>query len=279
MLKITILCDNIVGTPMGIGEHGFSAFVEKDNETILFDTGNGKGIVYNAQIFGKELRRIRKLCISHGHFDHTEGLPQVLSISRDILVYGHPEIFQYRIAEKKIGENIIRRFIGIPYRKEYLESLGAIFILSPDFQEIEDGVFLTGEVPRKTQFEKGDMDLLIPEGEGFIPDPIIDDQSLALRTKKGLVVIFGCAHSGMINTLNYLREMTGEERIHAILGGTHLGYLSEEQLEASIWRLKEFNPSIVAVSHCTGMKPALRLMLEFGQRFSFAHVGSQFQFE
>ena len=279
MLRITILCDNIVGIPLGIGEHGFSAFVDVNEESILVDTGRGVGILPNAMVFGKDLKQVKKICVSHGHFDHTEGLPQVLGLARGAEVHAHPGIFQERISDRKMGEMVIKRFVGIPFLREYLEMLGANFRLDAGFREIADGVFLTGEVPRKTSFEKGDKDLLVPMGKTFVQDPILDDQSLVIRTKKGLVVVFGCAHSGMINILHHAREKTGEERVHAVLGGTHLGFLTQEQLEASIQELKAMNPDVVAVSHCTGMRAACRLMQEFGERFSFAHVGSTFQLD
>ncbi len=279
MVRITILCDNIIGIPLGIGEHGFSACVEVNAEPVLLDTGRGVGILPNAMVFGKDLKTVKKICLSHGHFDHTEGLPQVLGLARGAEIHGHPGIFQERISERKFGDMVIKRFVGIPFRREYLEMLGANFRLDAGFREIADGVFLTGEVPRKTPFEKGDKDLLVPSGKSFVQDPIWDDQSLVIRTKKGLVVVFGCAHSGMINILHHAREKTGEERLHAVLGGTHLGFLTQEQLEASIQELKVLAPDVVAVSHCTGMKAACRLMQEFGERFSFAHVGSVFQVE
>lgn len=279
MIRVTILCDNIVGVPLGIGEHGFSAFVETETEAILFDTGRGAGIIPNSMAFGKDLRGIKKICISHGHFDHTEGLPQVLGLARQAEIYAHPGIFQERYGEKRIGDTVIRRFAGVPFRRDYLESLGARLNLDSGFREVAPGVYLTGEVPRKTPFEKGDKDLFVPSGSTFVQDPILDDQSLVAKTSKGLVVVFGCAHAGAVNTLQHAREKTGEERIQAVLGGTHLGFLSDEQLKASIQELKAMNPAMVAVSHCTGMKPALRLMAEFGDRFAFAHVGSAFQFE
>jgi 7,8-dihydropterin-6-yl-methyl-4-(beta-D-ribofuranosyl)aminobenzene 5'-phosphate synthase len=281
MLEVTILCDNIVGIPLGIGEHGFSAFVERSGESILFDTGRGTGIVPNSLAFGKDLREVKKICISHGHFDHSEGIVQVLALARGAEVCAHPDIFQVRIADRKDEKGILpnRRFVGIPYRREHLELMGANFRLDREFREIAEGIFLTGEVPRKTSFEKGEPSLMVPSGEGFVQDPFSDDQSLVIRTPKGLVVVFGCAHSGVINTLLYARERTGEDRIHAVLGGTHLGFLSEEQQERSIRELKALNPQVVAVSHCTGMKAAFKLMQEFGERFSFAHVGSSFQFD
>jgi 7,8-dihydropterin-6-yl-methyl-4-(beta-D-ribofuranosyl)aminobenzene 5'-phosphate synthase len=279
MVRITVLCDNLVGLPFGVGEHGFSALVEVGAEALLFDTGAGRGIVPNALTFQKDLNIVKKILLSHGHYDHTEGLPQVLQLANGAEIYAHPGVFARRIAEKKIGDRVIKRFIGIPYRREYLESLGARFVMVEDFSEVSEEVFLTGQIPREFPFERGDPDLFLIEGEEKTVDPIWDDQSLVIRTAQGLVVIFGCAHAGMVNTLNYAINRLSEDRILAVLGGTHLGFLGDEQLDASIKALKEMEPKRVAVSHCTGMKAACRLMQEFGERFSFAHVGSVFEFD
>lgn len=279
MIKITILCDNVVGFPFGIGEHGFAAYVETDKEAILFDTGSGKGIIPNSLTFGCNLRKVTKICLSHGHFDHTEGLHQVLPLMKTPEVYAHPWVFQERFGVRKMGDKSIRRFIGIPHRKEYLEELGARFNMDTSFREISDGVFLTGEVPRETSFEKGDPNLLIAVGGSYTQDPVLDDQSMVITTSRGLIAIMGCAHSGLINTLRYAMRKTGEERLRALLGGTHLGFLKPEQLDSSLDELKTMAPEIVAVSHCTGMIPATRLMNCFGERFAFAHVGFQIIFE
>jgi 7,8-dihydropterin-6-yl-methyl-4-(beta-D-ribofuranosyl)aminobenzene 5'-phosphate synthase len=278
MIRITVLCENTVGNRFGIGEHGFSAYVELPEETLLFDTGGGKSIVPNALTFGKDLGAVSKILISHGHHDHTGGLPEVLGLLRGVEVWGHPEIFVERISQQTIGGTVYRRFVGIPHRRRNLELLGAQFQLDRSFRRVAHGAFLTGEVPRSTSFERGDPQLFIPEGDDFVPDPLLDDQSLVIHTEQGLVVVFGCAHAGMINTLRYAREKTGEERILAVLGGTHVGFLSQEQLEFSLEELKGMKPQMVAVSHCTGMKAACRLMQEFGERFTFANVGSGFEF-
>ncbi len=279
MFRITILCDNVLGVPFGVGEHGFSALVEGDGESVLFDVGSGKGIMVNALTFGKDLKAVKKICLSHGHYDHTEGLPQVLGLNGGAAVHGHPGIFQERYGERSTGETTVRRFVGIPFRREYLESLGAEFQLESGFRQVGEEIFLTGEVPRVTAFEKGDPKLLTPIGGTMAQDPVLDDQSMVIPTTRGLVVVFGCAHAGMINTLRYAREKTGEERIRAILGGTHLGFLGPEQLQESIAELEEMAPQLVAISHCTGVKAAAHLMQAFGERFAFAHVGSSFPFD
>ena len=135
-------------------------------------------------------------------------------------------------------------------------------------------MFLTGEVPRKTTFEKPDS-RLFSEIDGKIDqDVFLDDQSLILDTEKGLIVILGCAHSGMINILNHIVQKVEKEYFCAILGGTHLDFLTPEQLEGSIKSLKEMVIGAIGVSHCTGMKAALSLHQEFGDRFLYGCVGS-----
>lgn len=273
-IRITVLCENSVGDIRGLGEHGFSALIETSEGHYLFDTGGGHTILPNALAFGKDLKGVKKVCLSHGHYDHTGGLPLVLQRTGPIDVYAHPDIFLERIAVFKRGKEEIRRFVGLPYRRVYLEFLGARFVLERGFQDLGRGIFLTGEVPRRTPFEGSDQRLLALKNGEYRIDEFRDDQSIVLDTPKGLVVIFGCAHAGMVNTLRYAMERVGKERIHAILGGTHLGFLTDEQLEASIKTLKELSVEKIGVSHCTGLRAASRLAHEFGDRFFFASVGT-----
>jgi 7,8-dihydropterin-6-yl-methyl-4-(beta-D-ribofuranosyl)aminobenzene 5'-phosphate synthase len=272
--KITVLCENLVGRLVGAGEHGFSAFVETDRGDYLFDTGSGHSIVANSLVLKKDLRTIRRIFLSHGHYDHTGGLPEVLKLRGNVEVHAHPHLFLDRIAVLKEDDKEIKRFVGIPYKKAYLEFLGANFVLSKDFFEVEKGIFLTGEVPRKTPFEKPDPRLFSEMDGKITQDIFLDDQSLILDTKKGLVVILGCAHSGMINILDHVIDKTGKEKFYAIMGGTHLDFLTPEQLEESIKSLKKMEIERIGISHCTGMRAAFRLHQEFGDRFFYGCVGS-----
>jgi 7,8-dihydropterin-6-yl-methyl-4-(beta-D-ribofuranosyl)aminobenzene 5'-phosphate synthase len=276
-LRITVLCENTVGRLVGIGEHGFSAFIETEAGNFLFDTGSGAGIVLNSLLLGKDLRSIGRLFLSHGHSDHTGGLPEVLKLRGRVPVHAHPGIFQDRLAILNDNGKETRRFAGLIYKRAYLETLGADFVFNTGFTEIEKGLFLTGEVPRKTDFEKPDT-RLCTECEGVrTQDAIGDDQSLLLDTDRGLVVVLGCAHSGAINILRYALEKTGRETIHAVMGGTHLGFLTAEQLDESIRALKAMKVDRIGVSHCTGMAAAARLSQEFGDRFFHGCVGATFE--
>jgi 7,8-dihydropterin-6-yl-methyl-4-(beta-D-ribofuranosyl)aminobenzene 5'-phosphate synthase len=259
---------------MGAGEHGFSAFIETEGGNYLFDTGGGRTVVENSLALNKDLRTVKRIFLSHGHNDHTGGLPQVLNLTGPVDVHVHPDIFLDRMAIRKEGGRESRRFAGIIYKRSYLEFMGARFILNSDFHEVEKGMFLTGEVPRKTPFEKNDPKLFREVDGKIVPDPLPDDQSLILDTEKGLVLIFGCAHSGMINIINHVVQKMKKDHFHAILGGTHLDFLTPEQLEESIRCLKGMKVDRIGVSHCTGFRGAFRLQQEFGDRFFYGWVGS-----
>jgi 7,8-dihydropterin-6-yl-methyl-4-(beta-D-ribofuranosyl)aminobenzene 5'-phosphate synthase len=271
-IRLTILCENTAGMPHGvIGEHGFACFIETGQGNYLFDTGQGLGIGRNAAVLGKNLAGIRAIILSHGHFDHTGGLPEVLRQTGAVDVFAHPDIFCERFWS---GKHELR-YNGIPFRRAYLESLGARFRLVRDFCEPAPGIYLSGEVDRTTSFETGDPHLVVASEDGvFHPDPFLDDFSMAVDTPDGLVLILGCAHAGLVNIILHFLEKTGRERIFAVVGGTHLAPAGEEQFQETLDVLKKYQVQRIGVSHCTGMNRAARLNEEFGSRFFFGTAGS-----
>jgi len=274
-LKITVLCENSVILPFGlIGEHGFAAYIEYKGENYLFDTGQGKGLVDNSIILKKDLRNIKSLYLSHGHYDHTLGLPSLLQVKSPLDVYAHPDIFKNRFWLRD-GK---KKFIGLPYTRAYLEGLGANFTLLKEFNEIENGIYLSGEVERSTTFEKIDTGMkMIHEKEGEVDDNIMDDYSLAINTAKGLVIVLGCAHAGVINIINHFIKKTGNSQIYAVLGGTHLGFASDEQINKTIEAIDQYNIKKLGASHCTGLEVGAKLYNKLKDRFFFASVGAELE--
>ena len=273
-MKITILCENSVGRLAGWGEHGLSVFIESSRGNYLFDTGNGHGIVANSLALAKDLKTVKKIFLSHGHQDHSGGLPEVLKLKGKVDVHVHPDVFIDRIHVFQEQGEEKKRFVGLPFKKSYLEFLGANFLFNREFTEVEEKIFLTGEVPRRTAFEKSAPGLFSEKDGKLGQDIFADDQSLVIDTEKGLVLILGCAHSGLINIINHVISKTGKEKFHAILGGTHLDFLTPEQLEETIKVLKKMDIERIGASHCTGLRAAFRLFQEFGDRSFYGHVGS-----
>lgn len=276
--RLTILTDNTVpGRSDAIGEHGFSAFLETEGGNFLFDTGKGKTLVHNALLYKKDLGNISRIVLSHAHGDHTGGLPEVLRnlTLEKIDVLAHPDVFVDRFRIKEDGKT----YGGIPFTRGFLEKMGARFVFNNEYVEIGEGICLTGEVPRETSFEGGDMGdrFLIRDGQ-IAPDIILDDQSLVIHAEKGILIVLGCAHAGMINVINHAIRMSGVDTIYGIVGGTHIGFSGNEQLERTIENLKDYRIEHLIPAHCTGPEATFRLKAEFGRAFHFSHVGMTVDF-
>ncbi len=269
--RITVLCENTVGAISGtLGEHGFAALIEPSGGApLLFDTGQGLTLLHNAARMKKDLSSIQAVIISHGHYDHAGGLLPLLKEIGPRPVYGHPGIFRPRYRLKDTGESYP---IGMPVERDELETAGAGFELSDQFRQIAPEIYLSGQVPRVTAFETGDRGLYC-DCAGQESDSTPDDQSLVLDTQKGLVVVLGCCHAGLVNTLEHIAQMTGRRDIYAVIGGTHLGFCGQDQTEKTIAVLRKLAVKKLAVAHCNGFAASARLSREMPQEFQLAMVG------
>ena len=272
-IKATVICENYVMSNLGVmAEHGWAVHLETKQGNFLFDTGQGLALLNNARKFGLDLSRIKGILISHHHVDHTGGLLDAVSGAGPVPVYAHPDLFKQESYITRKGKLMQ---IGLPFVRKLLENKGADFKLNRGWTEIAPEIYLTGEIPRETDFEEIEKVIQTKNEHGELElDPVRDDQALVMDTSRGLFIVLGCAHAGIINTLNYAIRKTGKSHIHAVIGGTHLWPVSEEQREKSIEALKEFDLERIGVSHCTGLPPAMRLYQEFGERFFFCNVGS-----
>jgi len=271
-VKITIVCENSVGRAIpAIGEHGFACWIENDGKQYLVDSGQGLGIINNVQVLGLSFDKLNALVLSHGHYDHADGLGPVLRRTKEIDVFAHPDIFSPRYS--KSGQSL--RFVGISHRRELLETLGANFKFTPEFEQVAPNLYVTGQVPRSNNFEVGDKNLVQRTATGeYVSDPFNDDMAVALDTPRGLLVVLGCAHAGIINTLDHICQKFNRNQIYAVVGGTHLGPVSAAQFDATVTALKKFDIQKFGVSHCTGQTRAAMLRNEYGKKFFFGSVGA-----
>ncbi len=274
-LRITTVSENTAGAGDLLAEWGISFFIETGKENILFDTGTSISASYNIDSLKIDPKRIDKIALSHGHYDHTGGLRQILrKMGKEVEVIAHPDVWANKYSHHKGKKD---RYAGIPFQREELESLGASFTLTTKPVKIAANIMTTGEVPMVTDYEAIDPALYVKIDGGLQPDKLLDDLALIITTELGLVVVLGCAHRGVINTLYHARQLTGIKTIHAVLGGAHLYSASKEQIRRTIAALKELEVQRLGLCHCTGLPAVSILAQEFGDRFFFNIAGTTFK--
>jgi len=276
-IRLSVVCENSVGRPIAaLGEHGFSCLIETQNGCWLFDAGNGSTLLHNLQVLGHDPHRIDGVILSHGHRDHTGGLKPLLAHIGPRPVYLHAGAFRRRFWQG-VHE---RREIGLPWQRAALETLGAKLVLVDGLSEVSPQLTVSGPLPRKHSQEAGDPHLVVEDavaGE-YCPDPFDDDMALAITTSRGLAIVFGCAHAGLMNTVDFLREAFAGQPIHMLIGGTHLGPASDEQFAATLDYLDRLPFDRLGLSHCTGQMRAAELYARYPNKVFFASVGTSLEF-
>jgi len=268
-IRMTIVVENSssLNHSSVLAMHGLSVFLDlgisQDRMKLLWDTGaSSEVLLHNADALNIRLQNLDMICLSHGHYDHTGGLMGVLKrIGRRVCVLAHPDIFL-----PKLKNRSALKFIGLPFSRAEAEAAGANFLEARSPVEIAPGFTSTGQVPRIESFEKVEGFSTLRDGE-YCPDTIQDDQALAaILPDKGLVVITGCAHSGVINTIRHAQKITGVEKLYAVIGGFHLMNADDQRIDDTAEALNELGPAIVRPGHCTGHRAVCKLQDALGER-------------
>jgi 7,8-dihydropterin-6-yl-methyl-4-(beta-D-ribofuranosyl)aminobenzene 5'-phosphate synthase len=314
---VTIVVDNLAGmlarSTEGvkryaggtlIAEHGFSALIELPSERrrILWDAGaTSSAVLENLGRMEIDPRSIGVIALSHGHWDHVAGLSEILRVvcrptepktfpagtpdealieyvePETVPLIVHPAAFRERWAFSKDG----RRYgpMKSTKRAEWT-ALGAEIVESEGPHRIADGCWTTGYVPRESFETAGRSELLrYREGDRFLPDDLEEDQSIVLHVEgKGLVVVAGCAHSGIVNTVRHAQAISGVETVYAVLGGFHLGRADEADIERTVDAIAEMRPAMIVPSHCTGFDAMRRFADRLPDAFVLGTVGTVYTF-
>jgi 7,8-dihydropterin-6-yl-methyl-4-(beta-D-ribofuranosyl)aminobenzene 5'-phosphate synthase len=197
-------------------------------------------------------------------------------VQHPLEIVAHPDVWAPKYSQRR---NRPERFIGLPFQQQELESLGARFILSKEPVELCPGVQTTGEIPMTTDFESIDSGLVLRSKAGWEPDPLLDDLALIVDGAAGLVVVLGCAHRGVINTLRRVRELRAGKKIDLVIGGAHLKDASDEQIWQTVSSLNEMGVARLGVSHCTGPRAVQILSQTYGDNFLFNSTGSTIELD
>ncbi|MFH1560837.1 MAG: MBL fold metallo-hydrolase [Chloroflexota bacterium] len=269
-IRLTTLSENTANSGF-LAEWGLSILVEVEGMRILVDTGASFSAVHNAQLLGIDLSTVDRIMLSHGHYDHTGGLRDVLRRRGEVEVIAHPDMWAAKYSRRDQQEE---RYSGIPFSRQGIESLGARFHLTREPAYITDRVMTTGEIPMTSGYEEIDKNLFVKEGGVLQPDKMADDLALVIDADFGLVVILGCGHRGIVNTLRHAQNLTGKELVYAAIGGTHLFRASKERVEQTIADLRKMGIQRLGVSHCTGFHASAQLAQEFGDIFFMNNAGT-----
>ena len=273
-LKITTLIENMPDAEEQlIYEHGFSVFLEVDGLRLLFDTGQSGRFVENAKALGVDLSETDLVILSHGHYDHTGGVPALLDkLEKKTPFYVGKEFF---LPKYKLLEDGSWKYNGNPFEKALIcgeNSPVELNFVDNNATWLTNRLVLLKNFSRVTAYEEVNSKFFIKTETGYEPDLFMDEISLGICTEEGLVLVVGCSHAGIINIVEHVKRELGLP-ITAVIGGTHLVEAGEQRLIQTVQAIKRHGIQTIAVSHCTGEAGMSILKEEFGENFILNHTG------
>jgi len=276
MTIVTILVENTARGPAILGEHGLAWWIDTGAHRVLFDTGQGMALTHNAARLGIDLATADAIVLSHGHYDHVGGLEAALNAAPTAPLFFHPRAVEAKFTGTDPA--VVRR-VSIPFvETELFRRKGRRIVASREPCEVVPGVWATGEIPRTNDFEDTGGPFFLDEALTQ-PDPLLDDQALYLPTSQGVIVVLGCAHAGVVNTLDRVAQLSGDAPVRALLGGAHLENASPRRMDETVRALRSRQPGRMGFGHCTGLAAIRRLWSEFPDACLQLHAGLRLPFK
>lgn len=252
-------------------EHGISFFIETDGSIILFDTGQSSKFINNSVKMGIDLSNVTDVVLSHGHYDHTGGLKEYIDkFGNNFKLHITKELLN----EKYKYENNSYKFVGNNFNEKYLNDNNInIKFLTNNMKEIANGVYIMRSFEKYTDYEKKNESFFVLDNNEYILDDFKDEISVVLDTEKGIIVIVGCSHPGIINILNTIEKRMGKP-IYGVIGGTHLLDADEDRIEKTMEYFKSKDIKIIGISHCTGDAAIKKIKVRFKEKVFKNKAGS-----
>ena len=275
-IVITTLVENSVQARGLLAEHGLSFHLQVSPRSLLFDTGQSDLFLHNALKLRLSLADTEAIVLSHGHNDHTGGLKAAQEAAPQARLFLHRAALSRKFVRNPDGTT---RSIGMDEASaETISRADKAVVWTSKPTEVLDGIFVTGEIPRQNSFEDTGGPFF-RDAAGTQPDPLLDDQALYFDTQDGLVILLGCAHAGVVNTLEYIQHLTGGRPIHALLGGMHLLTASPKRMEETVAAFRRLDIQRLAPAHCTGPPALAQLWTTFPDRCSPCGVSTSTLFK
>lgn len=275
MVKFIILTNDSVRKRGLLAEHGLSILINTGKKQVLLDTGQTDVFLHNAKHLNVSIKDIDYLILSHGHYDHVDGLLNFCNENKKAIIYANRNIFLNKQKEIKKDGKVEYSNAGISWDKNKINDFADRFVFSDKCLNINDRLYISGEIPMTVDFEEEPKDFVIQHNLGYEKDLITDEQMLIINEEEGIHIFLGCGHRGVANSIVYAKKLLPDKRVISLVGGMHLENISNQRLKQTIDFLLEERINNLIPLHCTGFEATSEMKRVFGDKCKICFAGDE----